>query len=288
MRKLAFAGLALLCVVSGGQASELPVLQAVGISASVTLNPGTGIFTYDYAISNPSSNTGQIWRVELDISRPDGSLELPSTGLTNGSRFHRATSELAQKKVPMIPVGVSPPPNWGVGLTVGATVSWGSGGEEFRIFPGQGLAQFTVSSYGIPAIRSLKIYPRFELDPVDFATAEDVKKHEEIEQKTTFKTKTVGPTAPPANFVALDFLSSIISLKEESFALGWIDRSGIKQSLDAKLENAKKKLAGGDIKTAKNILNAVLNEVEAQKEKHLTSEAHALLKFNVEFLLSKI
>lgn len=33
--------------------------------------------------------------------------------------------------------------------------------------------------------------------------------------------------------------------------------------------------------TVKNILNAFINDVEAQAGKHLTSEAYALLKFNL-------
>ena len=59
-------------------------------------------------------------------------------------------------------------------------------------------------------------------------------------------------------------------------------------SLDKKLENAKKQLEKGKIKNALNILNAFLNQVEAQKDKHLTSEAYALLRFNAEYLVQRL
>jgi len=100
--------------------------------------------------------------------------------------------------------------------------------------------------------------------------------------------KTIGPVSPPASFVALSFLDTLISYKHQALALGWISNEGIANSLDQKLENARKQLEHGNDKAAKNMLEAFLNEVEAQKDKHLTSEAYALLKFNAEYLISKL
>ena len=77
-------------------------------------------------------------------------------------------------------------------------------------------------------------------------------------------------------------------MKHEAFSLGWITNQGIEQSLDAKLENAKKKIEQGNKNAAKNILGAFINEVEAQRDKHLTSEAYGLLKYNVEYLIGKL
>jgi hypothetical protein len=111
------------------------------------------------------------------------------------------------------------------------------------------------------------------------------------------KGKTIGPTAPPAVFKPIEFLGNIINLKHEAFNLGWIKNEGILKSLDAKLDNAKKKLENGDTKTAKNILNAFINEVEAQgcatyencpSGKHLTSEAYGLLKYNAQYLIDHL
>lgn len=100
--------------------------------------------------------------------------------------------------------------------------------------------------------------------------------------------KTVGPVAPLEIFEPLSFLDNLISLKEQAYSLGWIDNKGILNSLDQKLEAAKKNIQKGKIKTAKNILNAFINEVEAQKGKHLSSEAYALLKFNAQYLIENL
>lgn len=86
-------------------------------------------------------------------------------------------------------------------------------------------------------------------------------------------------------------------MKHEAFDLGWIKNKGILQSLDAKIESAKRALERGQTKTAMNKLNAFINEVEAQgcasyedcpPGKHLTSEAYGLLKYNAQYLIDHL
>ncbi|MBI5188983.1 MAG: hypothetical protein HZA07_08000, partial [Nitrospirae bacterium] len=109
--------------------------------------------------------------------------------------------------------------------------------------------------------------------------------------------KTNGPTVPPADIKPIEIFNYVIDLKHQAFSLGWITNKGIENSLDVKLDNAKKKLEQGNNTAAKNILNAFINEVEAQgcksyedcpSGKHLTSEAYALLKYNVQYLVERL
>ncbi len=100
--------------------------------------------------------------------------------------------------------------------------------------------------------------------------------------------KTLGPADSPSPFIPLVFLDSLISYKHQALALGWIDNQGIANSLDQKLESVRNALVKNNKTSAKNILQAFVNEVEAQKDKHLSSEAYALLKFNAEYLISKL
>ncbi|HXG37992.1 MAG TPA: hypothetical protein VNL36_04385 [Bacteroidota bacterium] len=108
--------------------------------------------------------------------------------------------------------------------------------------------------------------------------------------------KTIGPVVPPEPFISLAFLDTLVSYKHQAFALGWIKNQGIVQSLDAKLENAQAQLQRNNKTAARNILQAFVNEVEAlwKQErppyggKQITSEAYALLKFNGEYLISKL
>jgi hypothetical protein len=98
----------------------------------------------------------------------------------------------------------------------------------------------------------------------------------------------VGPTAPPADFRLADFLQTIISYKEQAIQLGWIKDRGIGISLDAKLNAAQASLSRGDNRAATNQLSALLEEVDAQAGKQLSSEAVALLKFNTQYLISRM
>ena len=74
-------------------------------------------------------------------------------------------------------------------------------------------------------------------------------------------TVSVGPKAPPQDFVPIESLNYLISLLHQSRANGWVTRDGAQQSLLAKLVDAKRKLEEGNGTVAKKILNAFLNEV---------------------------
>ena len=90
------------------------------------------------------------------------------------------------------------------------------------------------------------------------------------------------------NLFPSTLLDNLISYKHQAFDLGWINNKGIYNSLDKKLENAKKHLKKDKTKQAINMLNAFINQVEAQNGEHLTSEAYALLKYNAEYLIKKL
>jgi len=112
----------------------------------------------------------------------------------------------------------------------------------------------------------------------------------------SFQGRTIAPQLPPVPFPPLAFLDTLISYKHQAFALGWIKNQGIVTSLDAKLDNAKRQLQRGNKTPARNMLRAFINEVEAlwKGEEHpyggkqITSEAYALLKFNAEYLISRL
>src|SRR2546422_6702513 len=94
-----------------------------------------------------------------------------------------------------------------------------------------------------------------------------------IDKKVRARGFTVAPTAPPATFQPVQFLQTIQSYKEQAVKQGWITNQGIANSLDVKLNAALAAMQLQDNKTAKSVLNALMNEVEAQSNKHLTPEA---------------
>ncbi len=276
-------------------------LQGVTVSTTVSKDTSTGIFTYRYKVFNPAINDGQIRSIDIEISRSPGDAILSREGLVNGPRYMRHSSEDAFQRVPMVPVGISGPEGWTSDLGFDDKIpprgfaGWGSMDEPFRILPGQTLEGFQLTSYGLPGIRATEIQPGIDYDnlPDEF---EDPEKARELRDSLIFSTKTVGPKAPPKNFVPLEFLNYLITLLHDSRQLGWITVDGAHQSLLAKLINAKRKLEAGDTREAKNMLNAFLNEVQAVScpefscpgNKPLTSEAYALLFFNGQYLWERL
>jgi hypothetical protein len=99
---------------------------------------------------------------------------------------------------------------------------------------------------------------------------------------------TLSPYDPPNPFDAGVFTDTLRSFASQACNLKWIDNKGICQSLQATLKNVQKQLSKVKTKTAINDLQAFLNEVEAQKGKHLTSEGYGLLYYNGEYLLKKL
>lgn len=288
-------------------------LKGVKVSATAILGTATGIYTYNYSIYNPPINDGKIRSFDIDISKPSGGQELNSAGLiiqrwvkADGTMLKRSFEEEIARlrkllRKPVIPVGARPPlglpfPGWSADITVTGTVGWG-GSDENLILPNQTLGGFILTSYGLPGIREATNDPVIDYDNLPEEYWENVELTTQLQDSLTYHLKTIGPTAPPADFKPLPFLDYIISLKHEAYNLGWIKNKGIENSLDAKLDNAKKKIEQGNIEAAKNILNAFINEVEAQgcvtyedcsSGKHISPEAYALLKYNVQYLISNL
>ncbi len=190
-----------------------------------------------------------------------------------------------------------PPKGWSAGISAKGTLSWGVDSNDYLILPGSMTRGFQIFSQGLPSIREIIIKPDWILTVEGYVSEEDIEKSKRVEKEITFIGKTVGPTAPPADFKPVAFIEYIVDLKHQAVSLGWIKDEGIVNSLDVKLDNAKKKLEQDSPGAAKNILNAFINEVEAQgcatyencpSGKHLTSEAYALLKYNAQYLIDNL
>ncbi len=288
------------CLASLATAGPIPApLQGVVISTRVNRD-SAGIFTYQYRAMNPAANDGEIWSVDIEITRRTGDAVLSADGLVNGPRYARSISQDAFQHVPMVPVGITGPEGWIFGLGFDSSTppagfaGWGSS-EGARIRSGKTLDGFQLTSRGLPGIRNAQVQPDIDYDnlPDEFT---DPEKSKQLRDSLIFRTVTVGPKAPPQNFVPLDFLNYLIRLLHQSRANGWVTRDGVQQSLLAKLTNAKRKLEARETDTAKNMLGAFLNEVSATSchdfsclgNKPLTSEAYALLFFNGQYLADRL
>ncbi|MDZ7723785.1 MAG: hypothetical protein U5R06_13515 [candidate division KSB1 bacterium] len=92
-------------------------------------------------------------------------------------------------------------------------------------------------------------------------------------------------TEVQSNSSLVDMMSKDI---DNSYQKGWIDNKGIYNSLTKKLKHAQKQLDKRNIKQAINQLKAFLNQLEAQRVKHVNEEAYNLLHFNAEALIERM
>ncbi len=78
------------------------------------------------------------------------------------------------------------------------------------------------------------------------------------------------------------------NLLVRSCRLGWIDPPGVCNSLLVKLDAATRSIGKGSFESARGQLQALANEVEAQRDHKLTSEAASLLSANLAALLARL
>lgn len=296
MVSLRCAVLLAIAMASTVLAQSIPTLNNVSLLGSVTLSGD--VYTYSYSARNSSTSTGSVWTIGLDITQPIGGEPLNSTGLANGDGFLEDTAKAVADRpeaVPTIPIAGKAPVGWICSVPIDGRVVWGAESQNALIPPGGATGGYELTSRGLPGIRAITAEPFIDLAQLAIlppSGPSDLKRYDvqsaDLQASVRFAAMTVGPTAPPATFGSKDFLRTIIHYKEQALSRGWIKDQGIGISLDAKLNAASASLARGDAKTAVNELNALLHEVDAQAGKQLSSEAVALLKFNTQYLISKI
>lgn len=118
-------------------------------------------------------------------------------------------------------------------------------------------------------------YQNSEIDPENKATL-------------NFLINDYKPPKPSSTTSPLAMLDELITLTDSVYKYNWITNKGIYISLSQKLENAKKNLEKGDDKSAKNVLEAFRNEVEAQKEKHITIDGYKLLYYYSGYIIERL
>ena len=183
------------------------------VECSIQYDSGTGLFKYLYRVANEKNSAKDIWTFDVQYQAPV--IELVSPNDWEADFF---------KEKPL--------------------VDWTSIYKNLWIKPGTSLEGFGLKSRGLIGITTYYVQGWTPPPPpVPEGQAEEEMSIGFLEN--SIKGTTIGPVEPPAVFKPIDFLNNIINLKHEAFDLGWIKNEGIVKSLDAKLDNAKKKLENG-------------------------------------------
>jgi len=271
----------------------VPVFTKAGVGADVTYGSGTGLYTFSYTITNPASNTGEIWSINIDIRQPRDGTVLSSAGLTipHGfitDGFDDSVADFKGDFVPMVPVGIGVPPGWGGDVGARGFAGFFSRSGFPKILPGETKGGFQLISRGLPTIRSIEIQPWWILQIQDFASDESAAIGRATTKSLKFRTKTIGPTAPPQDLIPLQFLDTIQGYMDESVTLGWLRDPALVNTLRAKLNSVRSFIQANDPSSAKIALGEFMNLITQSTASQLTPEARGLLFYNAQYLKDQL
>ena len=297
---MAWMGAGLLAPSAFSQVGLMPIptLQGVQVQAETTFDPGTGLYTYRYTVSNPASNTGRIWNVLVDMTstlpRGFGSIFFDPEGLTiplgtNVFPFERQLANLQPLALPagttLVPFGQQVPTGWNGGLRRDGTASFSTSGPDFHILPGQALSGIALLGPGMPMIRNMEVHPKWTyvvpdvhvIDPEEEVAAGQVK------QNITFHTFTLGPSGhTPGTFAHWDQVRDDLN---QAIQLGWISDQALANALVSQLAAARQALDDQKGTDAKTGLRALIQTITASTPDQRRREAFDLIFLNTQRLI---
>lgn len=98
----------------------------------------------------------------------------------------------------------------------------------------------------------------------------------------------IGPTEKTMSLNPLGMLDSISKYVSESFTLKWIKNENIKNKYLYLLTASKTQLSLNNLTSYQQYLTLILSDINSDSSSSITSEAYALIRYNVEYLLSKV
>lgn len=165
------------------------------------------------------------------------------------------------------------------------TIQW-VGFRADKIKPGNTQTGFSFESKGLPGI--VDCYLTGYTEMIKLLLYEEPPEVRPNILGNSVRGKTVGPVAVSEKFVPEKFLNNIISLKDESLKLGWIDSRMPSFRLGNRLKAIGEAISEKNIPIAKDLTQSFIEEVESLKDEHLTPEAYYILKFNAQYLLDHL
>ncbi len=281
-----------------------PILKNARITADAAFDQVAGTYTYSYTVSNPASNTGEIWDIKIDVSADASTngmanrtwgLTLPSgivredfaTALSDRVATNNHLSEPWPLQVQtIVPFGANVPPGWFGDLGIDSIVSFTSDDNTPNIAPGSKLGGFQLISYGAPTIRNVQLIPLWMHIVVDHdATSEaDLLAAGQVERDIIFHTVSLGPSG-----VSYGTFAHWNQLRDDlvrAIQLGWIIDPALATSLTTQLATARQAMDAKDSFTAKTLLRPLLDTISKSLPTQRTSEGYALVYLNVQSLIN--
>lgn len=274
-----------------------PTLTGVQTRAAVTFDSTSHIYNYNYTVTNPSSNTGQIWQIRVDATTKFPRAGVPafdSTDLTipygnSTLSFDDKVSSLSPLDLPvlsgyLVAYGQQVPPGWSGGLTKTGLVQFWSLDGTPNVGPGGSISGLILRSRGLPTIRTTEAVPFWNLvlNSEDDSTPAIEQESEQIRQSIVFRARTLGPSGVTAgSFGHWEQLQDDLN---QAIQLGWIPDLTLANALVAQLTSARQAAEAHDGTLAKTRLNTLMQTISSSTPLQRREEVAALVLLNAQAL----
>jgi hypothetical protein len=273
--------------------TDYPFLFKVGLGVRVDLDGG--MFFYSYSLANDPGNKGDISSFKIVISKPLNSVTYDTVGLRfSGSDYLEKSfrRHFPKKANEVMPVGYLQLPNKWIATLANGPVLW-LDAHIIEVKPGDTLSGFILMSKGLPGPRVFEAMPSFDIyrffpNLDDTARTMTITQMDSIREAVNFWGWTIGPTSPPSQFHALDWVDTLMSYTAQCGSLGWIRGQPTIDKYRSNFGAVKAILQQDNVESARAKLLQVLEDVNGDSTSVLTSEAYALIRFNTEYLLEHL
>ena len=273
----------------------VPIVNNVTVQTAVFYDADSRLYTYAYTVTNPASNTGAIWDIEVDMQAPPNYVDTAGSELTMpfGQAGDKTFDSMVQLITPpqsllpdqtkTIAFGITAPPDWLGVVTIGHMGGFAGPG----IGPGETLGGLKMISDGVPTIKTMELHPRWDLVVDEEATQTQEIAAAQVERELTLEVPVLAPSwARPGSFDQWDELKRDLA---QAPALGWIADPDLAQTLANQLQAARAALdAGGGDQAVVDALNMLLATVAGAGDAQFNAEARDLVNLNVGAILGYI
>ncbi len=277
--------------------TDYPFLYHVSCACRVTFDNVSSMYYYSYTLHNDAGNKGDIWALDIDISRNGQSASYDTVGLrfatySGTDLFERwFRRRYPSRASSILPVGFpNVPQNW-TAILRNQSVSFSA--DTLYPKPGEEVSGFVLMSKAPPGIRAFRAEPFFNIYAF-FPDADDTTKTmtksqmDSIRAATAFTGISIGATAPSASFQPLVFLDTLSSITSQSRYHNWITQQSTADKYAGLFARAKGDVIGFNLTLARARLDTVLQQVVIDSSSTLTSEAYALILYNTIYLKNRL
>lgn len=297
--RLLAVGLVIVCISTIAHAEvNLPKLSGTAVRSVVSReeNPPDA-FRYDYRVDN-SVGTLPVVFMAIDVGTDPSRVVASIEGLDDTAGSQKPSSAMFRASLgPEGLLGIALPvtPQWWV-VSIGpdATASWGVHDPARRVQPETFKEGFVMLSRALPGIRSVTLEGEL-WNALLQHDDEDPEVLKEAIDDAALSVLTVGPVALPEGSTPGSLAVGIDSLREQARTHDWIATDAASASLAALLSTLSAAINDGRFSDAKGAARDFLQLVESSSctildcsGKPLTSEAYALMRFNMEYLLAQL